>query len=120
MAGVAGHGVGDLVIQRRGPLMGTFASSRLHKKLAKVSAELQRMRAEEVVVREQTMAFEEEEDYNSLRAVVSEDPFAGREYNEASKDATAFRGALQRTQERIASLEKQQDELLDKLARELR
>jgi hypothetical protein len=100
--------------------MGSFAKSRLERKLAKVTGELQRLRAEEVVLREQTLAFEEEEEYSSVKDIVSDDRFAQRESLEASKDASAFRRSLQRTRDRIESLGEERDELLDKLAKEIR
>jgi hypothetical protein len=100
--------------------MGSFATSRLQRKLAKITDEINRLRAEEIVLREQTLAFEEEEDYNSVKSVVSDDRFAQRESLEATKDANAFRSSLLRTQTRLGSLMADRDKLLDKLAEELR
>lgn len=94
--------------------------SLVERKLAQVSARLRELRAELAVVDEQLAALADAADDARLRALVSETPLAGREHAEAQRHADAMARHRAAVAASIAELERAQDELLDRLAREAR
>lgn len=97
-----------------------MARSLLERKLAQVSARLRQLRAELTVVDEQLAALSDAADDARLRALVSETPLAGREHTEAQRHADAMARHRSAVAASVAELERIQDELLDRLAREAR
>jgi chromosome segregation ATPase len=96
-----------------------MAKSLLERRLIDVSDRLKRLRAELAVAEEQVEFFTSEADDARLRSLVSETPLAEAEAHETGRHADAQarqRDALRRS---IAELEKEQDTLLDRMAREL-
>jgi prefoldin subunit 5 len=97
-----------------------MARSLVERKLSQVSARLRELRAELAVVDEQLAALADAADEARLRALVSETPLAGREHTEAQRHADAMARHRAAVAASIAELERAQDELLDRLAREAR
>ena len=73
------------------------------------------LRADLKVCEEQLVQVADDADESRLRALVSETPLAEREYREASRHAERLRRHRNDLVERIASLEADQDALLDRL-----
>lgn len=92
--------------------MGTWLTQR---RLSQNAARLRTLRAELAQLDEQLDVFQSDADDHELRALVSETPGAAHEANDARKHAEAMRRHRARTAERIAELERRQDELLDRL-----
>jgi len=76
---------------------------------------LVRARGELAVLDEQLVVVNEIADDTRLRALVAETPVAAREHDEASRHAAVMQQSRQALVERIAELERRQDELLDRL-----
>ena len=96
-----------------------MAKSLLERRLIDVSDRLKRLRAELAVAEEQVEFLTAEADDARLRSLVSETPLADAEAHETGRHAdaqTRQRDALRRS---IAELEKEQDALLDRMAKEL-
>ena len=64
----------------------------------------------------QVRHFADEADDSRIRSLVSETPLAGREHNESQRHADAMARAREHVQQQIHELERQQDELLDRLS----
>jgi uncharacterized protein Yka (UPF0111/DUF47 family) len=88
----------------------------VHKRLAEVRAEVQRLRELVRVLDEQVAHAEEVADEASTRAVVSSTPLADRERRSASDDLRRVRRERDERRERITELLAEQDRLLDRLA----
>ena len=88
---------------------------RIERRLRGVSRQLSALRADLRVCEEQLVQVTDEADESRLRALVSETPLAEREYREASRHAERLRRHRDELAERIASLEADQDALLDRL-----
>lgn len=67
---------------------------------------------------QQLAAFNDEADDTRVRALVSDDPLAGREHRDAERHAEAMRRSREALATTIAELERSQDELLDRLVTE--
>src|SRR6478672_4106932 len=96
-----------------------MAKSLLERRLIDVSDRLKRLRAEFSVAEEQCAFLTAEADDARLRSLVSETPLAEAEAHEMQRHADAQarqRDALRRS---IAELERDQDALLDRIARDL-
>ena len=96
-----------------------MGKSILERRLMDVSERLKRQRAELAVTEEQLAFLEEEAEDARLRALVAETPLGEAEARDARKHADALarqRDALART---IATLLREQDDLLDRMAAEL-
>ena len=87
----------------------------VERRLVDVSERLKRARAELDVVDEQFHALADEADDARLRSLVSETPLAEHEHRESRRHAETMGAARSRLTQRIADLERQRDELLDKL-----
>lgn len=88
----------------------------VHRRLAQGSDRLRRLRDELAMVEEQLAVVVEDAEDHELRALVSETPAAAFEANDARKHADAMRRHRDHVAERIAELERRQDQLLDSLA----
>jgi uncharacterized protein YhaN len=91
----------------------------LQRRLIDVSDRLKRLRAELAVAEEQCAFFEAEAEDARLRALVSETPLAEAEAHEVRRHADAQgrqRDALRRA---VVELEREQDNLLDRMSETL-
>jgi hypothetical protein len=91
----------------------------LQRRLIDVSDRLKRLRAELAVADEQCAFFEAEAEDARLRALVSETPLAEAEAHEVRRHADAQgrqRDALRRS---VVELEREQDNLLDRMSETL-
>ena len=89
--------------------------AKVERRLRDVQASLELARAELAVAEEQYDGLVELADDARIRALVAETPLAEREWQEASRTASAMERGLQAARQRVAELERSQDELLDKL-----
>jgi uncharacterized protein (DUF3084 family) len=88
------------------------------RRLSDVATRLKARREELGVIDEQLAHFEEEADDARIRALVSDGPLADREGVEAERHAQAMRRHRAEVVEELANLERQQDELLDRMMAE--
>ena len=87
----------------------------VERRLLDVHARLMRARQELAVAEEQLDVFLETAEETRIRSLVSETPLADREWQEAQRHADAMLRARDAAIERVAELERAQDELLGKL-----
>jgi hypothetical protein len=87
----------------------------LERRLSDAHDRLVRARTELAVLDEQLVVVNDIADDTRLRALVAETPVASKEYDEASRHATVLLQTRNALVERIADLERRQDELLDRL-----
>ena len=97
-----------------------MSKSLLERRLTEVGDRLKALREELAVVDEQLAALVETADDARLRALVSETPLAGREHTEARRHADAMARHRADLAGDVERLERSQDELLDRLADEVR
>ena len=88
---------------------------KVERRLREVHDRLVNARAELAIVEEQFLTFAEDADDARIRSLVAETPLADREWQEASRHAAAMERGLALARQRVAELERLQDELLDKL-----
>ena len=99
--------------------MPPVSQSILERRLVDVSDRIKRLRAELAVTEEQLAFLEEEAEDARMRALVSETPLADVEARDSRRQADALtrqRDALARS---IAALQREQDDLLDRMSAEL-
>jgi hypothetical protein len=94
--------------------------SLLERRLADGAQRLKELRAELDVTDEQLRALTDDADEARLRALVSETPLADSEHREARKHAEAMARHRADVVAAIERLERDQDELLDRLLAETR
>ena len=87
----------------------------VRRRLTQTSARLRTLRAELSQVDEQLEVVADEADNQAIRALVSETPGASFEANDSRKHADAMRKHRRHLVDTIESLERRQDELLDKM-----
>jgi predicted nucleic acid-binding Zn-ribbon protein len=87
----------------------------VERRLIDVSRRLRKAREELAVADEQFNALAEVADEARIRSLVSETPLAARESQEAQRHAEAMGGARDGLVSQVKRLEKELDELLDKL-----
>jgi hypothetical protein len=104
----------------RASRMHVMARSLIHRRLSDVGSRLRTAREKLAVVDEQLRAFTDTADDTRLRSLVSETPLADREHRDAQRHADAMTRHRVELVEQIAKLERQQDELLDRLTSETR
>ena len=92
-----------------------MSKSLVERRLIEVSTELKKLRHDLHVATEQLEHFADEAEDARLRSLVSETPGAGREHRQAEKHATAMSRHRDELQTKITTLERSQDELLDRL-----
>ncbi|TML11396.1 MAG: hypothetical protein E6G39_13990 [Actinobacteria bacterium] len=90
----------------------------VERRLIDVGDRLKKLRQQLAVANEQLVHFSDEADDARLRALVSETPLAEREFRDAQRHAELMRRSRDETLAEIATLERNQDELLDQLASE--
>lgn len=85
-----------------------------------ISRRLSQLREDLAVADEQLAHFADDADDARLRALVSETPLADAEHREAARHSLAMARHRADLVDRIERLEREQDELLDKLAQRRR
>lgn len=95
-----------------------MSRSLLERRLTDVAGRLASLRRELVVTDEQLAHLAGEADDTRLRALVSETPLADSEHRDARRHADAMARHQAEVRARIEALERQQDELLDRLVAE--
>lgn len=96
-----------------------MSQSILERRLVDLSERIKRMRAELAVTEEQLAFLEEEAEDARLRALVSETPLADAEARDARRHADAMGRQRDAIDHSIATLRREQDELLDRMSAEL-
>lgn len=86
------------------------------RKLTQNSKRLRALREELAQLNEQVEIFVGDADDSEIRAMVSETPGAAQEATSARRHADAIERHRRTVRERIADLEREQDELLDRLS----
>jgi len=87
----------------------------LERRLTEVATQLRGLRRELAVSDEQLAQLAEQADDARLRSLVSETPLAEREHREAARHAEAMDRHRADVLASIGDLERQQDDLLDRL-----
>lgn len=87
----------------------------VERRLNDAHQQLVRARTELAVLDEQLVAVSEIADDTRVRALVAENPVASKEHDEAQRQATIMLRSRDALTDRIADLERRQDELLDRL-----
>ncbi len=88
----------------------------VERKLTDTSSRLRKAREELAILNEQSDFLEQEAEDARIRSVIAETPGASGHHNEAQRYVTAMANARRSVSERITELQRQQDELLDKLS----
>lgn len=88
----------------------------VERKLTDTNIRLRKAREELAILNEQGDFFEEEAEDARIRSVIAETPGAIGNHNDAQRHVTAMVKARASVSERITDLQRQQDELLDKLS----
>lgn len=97
-------------------MVSSGSNAQVERKLRRVSEQLRALRDDLRVTEEQLAQLSDEEDDARIRALVSETPLAEREHRKASRHADRLRKSRDRAAAKIAALEREQDELLDRLS----
>ncbi|MEY2566573.1 MAG: hypothetical protein QOE35_1102 [Actinomycetota bacterium] len=92
-----------------------MSRSLIERRLTAVTDRLRRARAELAVIDEQLAALADAADETRVRALVSETPLADREHDEAQRHADAMARSRAAVLATITELQRNQDELLDRL-----
>ena len=87
----------------------------VERRLRAVSAQLRSLRDDLQVTEEQLIRLVDEADDARLRAMVSETPLAEKEHRAAGRHAERLRKHRDTVTAKLAALEAEQDELLDRL-----
>src|SRR5262245_51024543 len=94
-----------------------MSKSLVERRLSQVAGRLRQLREELAVTGEQLTHLADAAD-DRLRALVSETPVADHDHREAERHAEAMRRHQAKVLDEIARLEREQDELLDRLSAE--
>jgi hypothetical protein len=95
-----------------------MSKSLVERRLSQVAGRLRQLREELAVTGEQLSHLADAADDARLRALVSETPVADHDHREAERHAEAMRRHQAKVLDEIARLERDQDELLDRLSAE--
>ena len=106
------------VTGRPAPTLPAMSRSLIERRLTEVASRLVEARRELTVADEQLAVLDDMADDARLRALVSETPLAGQDHRETSRHAEAMRRHRADIATEIAELERQQDELLDRMVAE--
>lgn len=87
----------------------------IERRLSDVAARLRELRHDLVVADEQLAVLDDMADDARLRSLVSETPLAGQDHRTTQRHADAMRRHRSELADEIASLERLQDELLDRM-----
>jgi len=90
-------------------------NSQVERKLRRVGEQLRSLRDDLRVTEEHLAQLSDEEEDARIRALVSETPVAEKEHRRASRHAERLRSAREKAIRKIADLEREQDDLLDRL-----
>jgi hypothetical protein len=90
----------------------------VERRLIELSGRLKHLQEELRVVDEQLEHFDDEAEDARIRSLVSETPLADREHREASRHAEAMRRHRAGVLAEIDTIERSQNDLLDRLSRE--
>jgi hypothetical protein len=91
----------------------------VERRLSESAERLKRLRAEIQVADEQLRSLTDAADDARLRALMAETPRSEQEHREAQRHADAMARHRSELDSEVRALQKAQDELLDRLAREL-
>ncbi len=91
----------------------------VERRLSESAERLKRLRAEIQMADEQLRSLADTADDTRLRALVSETPLAEQEHREAQRHADAMARHRSELDAEVQLLQQAQDDLLDRLAREL-
>jgi hypothetical protein len=97
-----------------------MSKSLVERRLSQVAGRLRQLRDELAVSTEQLAHLADAADDARLRSLVSETPVADDDRRHAERHAEAMRRHQAKVQDEIARLERDQDELLDRLLAESR
>jgi hypothetical protein len=97
-----------------------MSRSLLERRLSELTERLKKLRGDLAVADEQLAHLADAADEARLRALVSETPLSDREHKEAQKHADAMARHRAEVLATIEKLERDQDELLDRLVAESR
>jgi uncharacterized protein (DUF3084 family) len=92
------------------------ANAQVERKLRRVGEQLRALRDDLRVTEEHLAQLSDEEEDARIRALVSETPVAEKEHRKVSRHAERLRTSRDNAAARIAELEKEQDDLLDRLS----
>ncbi len=92
-----------------------MSRAQIERKLRNVSDQVRSLRDELQVTDEQIIQLADEADDARLRALVSETPVAEKEHRKASRHVDRLRKHRARVAAKIATLDAEQDALLDRL-----
>ena len=95
-----------------------MSKSLVERRLSQVAGRLKQLREELAVSAEQLNHLADAADDARLRALVSETPVADHDRRDAERHAEAMRRHQAKVLDEIARLERDQDELLDRLSAE--
>ena len=96
-------------------MLDPMSRAQIERRLRSVSEQLKSARDDLGVTEEQLIQLADEADDARLRALVSETPIAEKEHRKASRHAERLRKHRDRLEGKIAALDAEQDELLDRL-----
>ncbi|MEA2827244.1 MAG: hypothetical protein QOG43_1683 [Actinomycetota bacterium] len=91
----------------------------VERRLSESAERLKRLKAEIQVADEQLRSLADTADDARLRALMSETPLSAQEHREAQRHADAMARHRSELEDEVRMLQKSQDDLLDRLAREL-
>jgi hypothetical protein len=97
-----------------------MSRSSVERRLSQVSERIRQLRGELEVSAEQLVHLADAADDARLRSLVSETPLADRDHRQAERHADAMRRHRAKVEAEISSLEREQDELLDRFVAESR
>lgn len=98
--------------------LGVMHRSLVERRITEVTLRLKRERQELAVLDEQLSALTEAADEARIRSLVSETPLANKEYQEAQRHADTLKRSREAVLAAVAGLQRDQDELLERLAPE--
>ena len=93
-----------------------MSPAQIERRLRTVSKQLRSARNDLAVTEEQLIQLEDEADDARLRALVSETPLAERDHRKARRHADRLRKHRDTLSAKIAALDAEQDELLDRFS----
>lgn len=91
------------------------SNAQIERKLRRVGEHLRSLRDDLRVTEEHLAQLSDEEEDARIRALVSETPVAEKEHRKASRHAERLRSSRTKALTKIADLEREQDDLLDRL-----
>ncbi len=92
-----------------------MSRSAIERRLAALTPDIHAAQNEVRVLEEQILHFADSADDARLRSLVSETPLAAREHRDAARTVQALQKDKAKWEERLRSLEAEQDRLLDEL-----